>query len=1614
MVVPRPSSARSRFFRPFLETLEDRMAPAIFTVSNTNDAGLGSLRQAILNANGAAGTDEIRFSIGGGGVQTIRPTSALPNVEQPTIIDGTTQPGYAGTPLIELDGSLAGASAVGLSIAGGNSIVRGLVVNRFDATGISVFWGGGNLIAGNFLGTDPTGTQARPNRYTGIIVYSDNNTIGGTTPADRNVISGNDYVGLQFYGTFATGNRVQGNFIGTDATGTTALGNAWLGVRIDGGAQNNTVGGTAAGAGNRIAYNPRGGVIVADEGTVGNTIRANSIHHNGGQGIDLGDDGVTANHPGGSATGPNRWQNYPEIATATAGSSTMVSGTFNGLPSTTFTLDFYASTEPNGSYYGAGERWLGSTSVTTNAAGNGIFNVNLAAATSNGEWLSATATDPAGNTSEFAASRLLPAQPFATNLQLVQARLATRSGQVLNEAVIGQEVYIRVDWLTSLLNTSHFYVVQVTFDGQAMTSTQFIGSPGLNVPGTVLLGGWYASPGPHTIQVIVDRDNGVIEAYETDNATTFSLTPVAPSTLPSKFLTPLAGVPLHDWTFINYVDVDPQPGPYRDLTGGGWTYDGHTGYDITLTNFARQDAGVPIYAAAAGVVKYKSEGDFDRQTTPSLTNPGNWVILDHGNGWTTGYFHMATNTITVQVGDTVQAGQFLGLVGSSGYSSGPHLHFEVDYYDAPVETYYALGSYWVDPQPFQLTLEPQIMKSGLSIEIPGGSVIEQPPEVKVYPTSVDWTTLFWFYTSHVRTSDVLEVSWFRPDGSVEYTSSYSPTLLTRGGWWNWSLSPTARSAFPGTWQVALKVNGVEQARESFVVTTGAGVPDVVVDQEGTYVLDERTTPIDFGEVVLGGTAPQRVFTISNSSATTLTLGSPVLPPGFSLVGAFPANVAPEGTATFTVRLDTTRAGTKFGQLRFDTNDPDIGTFNFNLAGTVTGAAPVGAPVLTLPGPARGYLAGQAPQVLDAQATLTDSDSANFNTGTLTAEFASGGKAGDQLALRNQGTGPGQVGVSGANVTFGGVLIGTASGGSQPTPLVITFNASATPAAVQAVLRNLTYMSTSASPSTAARYVRLTVVDETGKQSNQPIKVAVVSPAPSLTVSAFTPTPTGFVADFNQSIDPSVLNLYDTQSAGLGLADVTLAGPGGNVRGSLVIASSNKQITFLATGGTLAPGSYTATLRSAANAFRTASGNLLDGNGDGTAGDAFSFSFTVSAPSGVTVSVPDIMRGPGQSFTVPLRLSNGSGVQTVSLRLAYDPQLLTITSATRAAGTPGDAQVTLTPISSGVVQLTYSSMTALAGGARDLITLQTSVPLTASYTAKHVLDLQDITINGGTIGAVADDGLHIAGYFGETSGGGTYGSGDATRALRVAIGLDSGFEQYRLADPRLVADITGNGRTDSTDATRILQEAVGLDRAEIPPLPPSPPLIVIPGPDPLLSIPRNLQGRPGDTLVVPVNLDISAGLESVDLAISYDARRLEVVEVGRGSLTEDFDLMLVNRTKGTIRVGLGRTAGAISDRGSGSVLRITFRIRSGAATGRTIINLLEKVGTTTTQLNEGALDLNPDPSNRAGDALDGVVRIGERRTPTSAGGWLAGVGSRVPLQTPLSELVGALLQSRKRT
>jgi hypothetical protein len=273
---------------------------ASFTVTTTNDSGPGSLRQAIQDANALPDADSIQFNIPGTGVQTIALGTALPVVTNTVTIDGYTQPGSHPNTLatgsdavllIRLDGSgISNSLPAGLKLTGANHLVRGLVVVRFS-DGIVLDTCTNCTVAGNWVGYDVDGLTSG-NTGNGVYITcpvfrrSTGNTIGGTTPGARNVISGNG-TGIFIFPSTADNNTVVGNYVGTDASGTLARGNTFAGVQIQAG-PNNVIGGTTAGARNVISANGTGISVLAGPSTA---IKGNYIGTDATGTNDLGNSG---------------------------------------------------------------------------------------------------------------------------------------------------------------------------------------------------------------------------------------------------------------------------------------------------------------------------------------------------------------------------------------------------------------------------------------------------------------------------------------------------------------------------------------------------------------------------------------------------------------------------------------------------------------------------------------------------------------------------------------------------------------------------------------------------------------------------------------------------------------------------------------------------------------------------------------------------------------------------------------------------------------------------------------------------------------------------------------------------------------------------------------------------------------------------------------------------------------------------------------------------------------------------------------------------------------------------------------------------------------------------
>jgi CSLREA domain-containing protein len=453
-----------------------------FVVTKTADTADGacdadcSLREAIIAANALPGLDSIHFNIPGPGPHTIQPTSPLPTITGPVVLDATTEPEFGGAPVVQITGYSTNAAAIVL--ATDNSTVRGFVINRFSR-GIYLQASAGTIIEGNFIGTNVSGTAVASSNSFGVYIEGGGkNTVGGILSGSRNLISGNgagvaifdssgNTIVGNFIGTGVTGNQkivsgnpnsagnshgivmdgasgnfiggsvpgsgnvisanligivtnnsnfntFEGNLIGVGANGTTPLGNSWGATQIAG--SDNRIGNTTPGAGNTIAYN--GGDIVPGLGGVhlyggiNNAIRGNSIFSNKAPydgtapAIDLSSsDSPVPNDHGDADTGPNNLQNFPEITASIGQGATNVQGTLDSTANSTFAIDFYWSDHCSPLWYGQGQVFLGSLTTTTGTSGMAAFSGSIAPA--GGGFVAATATDSAGNTSEFSPCTLV-------------------------------------------------------------------------------------------------------------------------------------------------------------------------------------------------------------------------------------------------------------------------------------------------------------------------------------------------------------------------------------------------------------------------------------------------------------------------------------------------------------------------------------------------------------------------------------------------------------------------------------------------------------------------------------------------------------------------------------------------------------------------------------------------------------------------------------------------------------------------------------------------------------------------------------------------------------------------------------------------------------------------------------------------------------------------------------------------------------------------------------------------------------------------------------------------------------------------------------------------------
>ncbi|MDO8955221.1 MAG: cadherin-like domain-containing protein [Gammaproteobacteria bacterium] len=1225
-------------------------ALVVTTTTDNNDTGLGtsftaeqlnalnggtdtrvSLREAIIAANTTAGTDTISFAITGAtgvyGEYTITLSTGLPNITGAVYINAATQTGYTNRPLVVLDGNGGSGDGLYLSNTADGSTIRGLVIRAFSANGIYVQSGSdGNTIVGNYIGSfNADGSNAgasKRNASEGIESYGANLTIGGTTAADRNVISGNtsayniylasgangtvvqgNYIGLNAAGnaTFSTTNSaygimvessstnitiggtaagagnvisgfttrgvwvtttgtttVQGNYIGTNATGSVDLGNTEYGLYVD---DSGTViiGGTAAGAGNVVSGNNGGGIYVGNTGGAtiqgnivglnaagtaalgntgvgiyvatsgasaigGNTVAArnivsgnsshgiqvtsspaaghsikgnyigvgsdgttllgnggagvylassntvvggkgvgdgnviagnggagiavasgngnlfyrNSIHSNTGLGIDLGNDGVTANDYNDGDGGANYLNNFPVITSVvTNGSTTTILGSIEWYTQAQpIYIEFFSSASKDASGHGEGKTYVGFVQVTTDATtGDATFSLTLSGV-SVGEWITAVANIEGG---------LIGASEFAMAVQAVAPANAPRGKVIWNANDRYYQSY--ADWGPS--------------------GWSGVGTTGLNLTDDISMILAAESPTRNEIIFIgsADASGKILAAIW--NGSTWS------STLALPVASPAAAASQYDSFAITYDSVT---GDAMMVWDNGNT--GTTGLSYATWNGTSWSAIGTVTAPVSGepqhmkLVAHPTTREMVLVVETTAATNNQYAVVWNGSSWGNTQT-LGTNTsqqfFEINVVYEQLSGRALVVYDASASNS------------SSVQYRIWSGSAW-------------------SAE----STITAPAGVTV--TSDVYSTVL---ASDAKSNRVAI--------AVQDAASEVWLSVWDGSAWGSGLLATATGSSMTDQHSGMAVAFESQSGDllaAYGKNTGPNVFYRTWTSGGGWS-SELTGPS------LGGTdRPQILKLFSDPYTNTIMMGVQDNAQDLNFV-------AWDGSAWGAVT-------------ELDANTGH--TYRENFTYVWYQDAPV---ILNLAGDTLAYSEGQAATVIDqgTSASAVDSRGYGYSGGNLTVSFTTGSTGTeDVLAVRSQGVGAGQIGVSGGNITYAGTVIGTFAGGSGGASLVITLNANATDAAVGALISNITYQNTNtATPSTTNRTVRFVLTGATGLASlgtNVTVAVTAVNDAPVNTKPG-SQSPNEEATLVFSSGNGNLISISDVDAAG-GTMQVTLS------------------------------------------------------------------------------------------------------------------------------------------------------------------------------------------------------------------------------------------------------------------------------------------------------------------------------------------------------------------------------------------------------------------------------------------------------------------------------------------
>ena len=253
------------------------------------------------------------------------------------------------------------------------------------------------------------------------------------------------------------------------------------------------------------------------------------------------------------------------------------------------------------------------------------------------------------------------------------------------------------------------------------------------------------------------------------------LAPIAARADPPALVLPL-DCALGETCYVqNYLDRDPGPG-FEDVACGALGYDGHEGTDFALPTLAAMRAGVDVLAAAPGVVLGRRDGmpdvSFRDPGAPDVEGRecGNGVSIEHGDGWTTQYCHMARGSVAVRVGERVEAGDVLGRIGLSGETEFPHVHLSLRRGEEHVDPFDAGGApCGAEPEPLWADgtayVPAGVIGAGLMDRVPEWDEVKA-GGLDARKVSRDAPLVLWGHAFGGRPGDLMRLVIEGPEGTV--------------------------------------------------------------------------------------------------------------------------------------------------------------------------------------------------------------------------------------------------------------------------------------------------------------------------------------------------------------------------------------------------------------------------------------------------------------------------------------------------------------------------------------------------------------------------------------------------------------------------------------------------------------------------------------------------------------------------------------------------------------------------------------------------------------------------------------------------------------------------------